>query len=308
MKRVLIIKLGYSETLDPEIGKYTSLGDVLRTTVILPCFKNDDVTWLTDEKAYPLLKNNEYINRVLFYDMTTCWQLQEEIFDVLINLEKVPGICALSNRITALDRYGFRYDPRIGKISAHIHSQEAFDIYTDFDFKRLANKLWQEVLYGMIGRKWKGEEYILNYEPQKEIYDVGLNYMVGHKWPSKAWAKNNWDALFHNLYKKGFAVNYQQGASNLDEYIKWIGSCRLIVTTDSLGLHLAIAMEKPVVVLFGPTMPDEVHLYGNGTKIIADIKCESQPCLLPKCSNGEPCMEAITVEQVVNAIRGLLNC
>jgi len=29
MAKVLIIKLGYSETLDPEIGETSSLGDVL---------------------------------------------------------------------------------------------------------------------------------------------------------------------------------------------------------------------------------------------------------------------------------------
>jgi len=33
--KILIIKLGYSETLDPEIGRVPSLGDVLRTTPIL---------------------------------------------------------------------------------------------------------------------------------------------------------------------------------------------------------------------------------------------------------------------------------
>jgi len=35
MKRILIIKLGYSETLDSMLSLTTSLGDVLRTTVIL---------------------------------------------------------------------------------------------------------------------------------------------------------------------------------------------------------------------------------------------------------------------------------
>ncbi len=34
-QKVLIIKVGYSETLDPEISNVTSYGDVLRTTVLL---------------------------------------------------------------------------------------------------------------------------------------------------------------------------------------------------------------------------------------------------------------------------------
>jgi hypothetical protein len=53
-KKVLIIKLGYSETLDSALSLTTSLGDVLRTTVILHFFKDWHITWLVDEKALPL--------------------------------------------------------------------------------------------------------------------------------------------------------------------------------------------------------------------------------------------------------------
>ena len=37
--KILIIKLGFSETLDEEISRFSSLGDVLRTTPILPTLK-----------------------------------------------------------------------------------------------------------------------------------------------------------------------------------------------------------------------------------------------------------------------------
>jgi len=53
MAKALIIKLGYSETLDKGISTTTSLGDVLRTAVILNFFKDDDVSWLVDRKAAP---------------------------------------------------------------------------------------------------------------------------------------------------------------------------------------------------------------------------------------------------------------
>ena len=92
-EKVLIIKLGYSETLDGEIGKITSLGDVLRSTVLLHLYKNAHVTWLVDEKAFPLLKGNPYVHRILSYDLSSVLQLQSERFDTVINLEKVPGLC-----------------------------------------------------------------------------------------------------------------------------------------------------------------------------------------------------------------------
>ena len=57
-ERVLIIKLGYSETLVNEVSRTTSLGDVLRSTVLLERFKDSSITWLVDEKAIELLKGN----------------------------------------------------------------------------------------------------------------------------------------------------------------------------------------------------------------------------------------------------------
>ena len=69
MAKILIVKLGYSETLDAEISRKSSLGDVLRTTVLLHAFKNDDVSWLVDEHAFPLLEGNPYIRQILVFDL-----------------------------------------------------------------------------------------------------------------------------------------------------------------------------------------------------------------------------------------------
>ena len=44
-----------------------------------------------------------------------------------------------------------------------------------------------------------------------------------------------------------------------------------IVTGDTLGMHIAIALGVPAVVLFGSTVPQEVELYDKGAKIMATI-------------------------------------
>ena len=127
-EKVLIIKLGYSETLDGEIGMITSLGDVLRSTVLLHLYKNAHVTWLVDEKAFLLLKGNPFVHRILSYDLTSVLQLQSERFDTVINLEKVPGVCAFSDSINAWRRYGFRFDPENGVAFAYDGSQHELEI------------------------------------------------------------------------------------------------------------------------------------------------------------------------------------
>ena len=104
MKKTLIIKTGYSETLDKNISYKSSLGDVLRTTVILHLLKDNHVTWLVDEHAFKLLHGNPYIDRILIYNLTSVLQLQRERFDTVINFEKVPGLCALADSVNAWRR------------------------------------------------------------------------------------------------------------------------------------------------------------------------------------------------------------
>ena len=126
MAQVLIIKLGYSETLDGEIGRVPSLGDVLRTTVILHLFKNDSVTWLVDEKAYPLLKNNQYIARTLTYNSDSVSQIKSQSYDMIVNFEKDRNICSLLDSIKAKRYYGFRFDEITGKPHYYTGSEGAF--------------------------------------------------------------------------------------------------------------------------------------------------------------------------------------
>ncbi|MDD5436991.1 MAG: glycosyltransferase family 9 protein, partial [Candidatus Omnitrophica bacterium] len=70
--KILIMKLGYSETLDSEIARIPSLGDVLRTTPILWAlkekYKDSHISWLVDRQAEPLLRGNPLIDRILVWD------------------------------------------------------------------------------------------------------------------------------------------------------------------------------------------------------------------------------------------------
>ena len=226
MAKILIIKLGYSETIDPGIGKVTSLGDVLRTTVILYPFANDHVTWLVDELAYPLLQGNPYIQRILPYDLSSVLQLQRERFDTVINLEKVPGVCALADSISAWRRYGFRFDEVRGVAEAYDGCEKVVSLCKDDDFKRTYKGSWQESLLQIVGAQWVGQEYLLGYQPtSREQFDVGLNWAVGTKWANKAWPVKRWDELKLSLAGK-FSYSAQEGMDDLRGYMDWINSCR----------------------------------------------------------------------------------
>lgn len=302
MAKVLIIKLGYSETFDPEIGEVSSLGDVLRSTVILQLFKKDRVTWLVDEKAYPLLENNKYIERILIFNLTSVLQLQSERFDTVINLEKVPGICAFADSVPAWRRYGFRFDANLGEFQVYDQSEHAFRICKDIHMKKRHVDCWQQLLLEMVGTKWSKEEYILGYKPKSKLqYDVGLNWKVGNKWPNKAWPKEYWESL-EELIRGRFSYSWQKGLDDIREYIDWINSCRLLITADSLGQHIALALKKNVLILYGPTNPNETYLYGLGKELLPEVDYNCIPCLKNKCFRKKNCMSFIKPERVAKEI------
>lgn len=307
MGKVLIIKLGYSETIDAGISKVTSLGDVLRTTVILYPFRNDHVTWLVDEQAYPLLEGNPYIHRILPYDLTSVLQLQRERFDTVINLEKVPGICALADSISAWRRYGFRFDEQNGIAEGYDGCEKVVSLCKNGDLKRTHQGSWQESLLQIVGARWEGQEYILGYRPREAAtVDIGLNWAVGSKWPNKGWPANNWEVL-KSLLAGRYTYSSQQGMNELHDYMEWINSCRLLVTNDSLGLHIALALKKKVVVLYGPTNPNETYFYGRGEVIYPDVAYDCIPCLAPSCRQERRCMEFISPERVLASIDLLMS-
>jgi heptosyltransferase-2 len=77
----------------------------------------------------------------------------------------------------------------------------------------------------------------------------------------------------------------------------------LIVSGDSLGMHLAIALKKYVVAWFGLSCAAEIDLYDRGIKIIRDLHCA--PCWKKVCDqpHGPICVTEFKPEWIVEAVR-----
>jgi heptosyltransferase-2 len=246
-RKVLIHKTGRRETFAPSEVSLPSLGDVVRATVLLHAFRDDDVTWVTSPEAMPLLADHPAIARLVAEGES----LSPDDHDLVLDLEN-PGAA-------------------IG-----------------------ARETWQQALFRLIGREWRGEEYWLGEQTLRAAQafppvEIGLNWAVGAKWPAKAWDMSHWRELRDRL-APDHSVSWQRGFNCLDEYVAWIAACDLIVTTDSLGLHLALALRKKVVALFGPTPSHQVYFYGRGTALSAEA------------SQKAPCVDMISVEEVRAAV------
>jgi len=89
------------------------------------------------------------------------------------------------------------------------------------------------------------------------------------------------------------------GQTGLRELAALFSLANLVITTDTGPMHLAAAVQAPLIVLFGPTAPWRTGPYGNGHVILRkDLPCS--PCFQRTCS-AVRCMQGITVEEVFAA-------
>ena len=69
--------------------------------------------------------------------------------------------------------------------------------------------------------------------------------------------------------------------NSLMEFASLVNLCNVLVTSDSLALHIGTALKKKVVAFFCPTSPNEIELYSRGIKLIPKKGCIC--CYKPKC-------------------------
>jgi len=161
---------------------------------------------------------------------------------------------------------------------------------------------------------------------------VGL--VLGTSWATKEWPQEKWYSLIKSLqYRADFvclggpkeATQYKPlmdsltaegidqimlnmlGKTTLQEVGALIESCDVVVTADTGSLHIALALDKPVVALFGPTDP---KLWGplTGTfKVLVNDELDCLGCRKRRCPKPDQyCMSGIEPVRVKKAIFELI--
>jgi heptosyltransferase-2 len=99
------------------------------------------------------------------------------------------------------------------------------------------------------------------------------------------------------------AINFA-GETSLSELAALIARAAICVTNDSGPMHLAVALGRPVVGVFGPTDPVWAGPYRHtGSVVRAGVPCS--PCYLRRlsqCPNNHACMEKVSAGSVVEKI------
>ena len=194
-----------------------------------------------------------------------------------------------------------------------------------YNILELADKVSKPVLYVTKEAHSKISSKLPGWNFKKDLLTIGLNIGVGTKWPSKAWPIQNWESLIDYLHTDEFNLLLLGGPdeevqmvelknkypflintgfnNSLMEFAAIVDLCDVIVTADTLALHIATALGKKIIALFGPTSSNEIELYEKGVKMIAGEECK---CYYHKfCSEEVSCMKKITGEEVYGSLKSL---
>jgi lipopolysaccharide heptosyltransferase II len=94
------------------------------------------------------------------------------------------------------------------------------------------------------------------------------------------------------------------GETSLPEMVEWLRLSELMITNDTGPMHVAAALDTPLVALFGPTEPRRTGPYGQLDSVLRiDLPCS--PCLKSHCTYEKPneCLKAISPAMVFENAR-----
>jgi len=152
----------------------------------------------------------------------------------------------------------------------------------------------------------------------------------GTNWPTKQWRSDGFAEVARHLLQKNCAVTLvgsdreravceavaglAPGAVNLagettvSELAALIRRASVCVTNDSGPMHLAAALDRPVVSIFGPTDPVWAGPYRrDGAVVRVELPCS--PCYLrrlARCMHGHACMENVSAGAVIERAESIL--
>jgi heptosyltransferase-2 len=107
-------------------------------------------------------------------------------------------------------------------------------------------------------------------------------------------------AVAARIESLGAPAHSLAGQTTLAEFMDLASACRVFLTNDSGGMHVASALGVPTVAVFGATDDTATAPAGPLTSVVRE-HAECAPCLLRECPIDHRCMTRVTVGRVIAA-------
>ncbi|MGE5412412.1 MAG: glycosyltransferase family 9 protein [Clostridiales bacterium] len=118
------------------------------------------------------------------------------------------------------------------------------------------------------------------------------------------------ESRYVEMINKGIKEEHQSkvvnasGMLTLSELILLISGCKIMITNDSGPMHIAFALRKNTIALFGPCPPQDCTTNTNVYYIYKNLYCS--PCVhhfaISPCRGDNKCMKMISTDEVMKAV------
>lgn len=299
------------------------------------------VTWLTRKAAAALFDGNPFVDEVLTTDdAVTSARLATETFDAVLCPDADPDAAALAAMAKARERRGYVRDGSGRVVALGPGARHWLAMGLSDTAKKANTATYQRLVAEVLALDPQHvTEPVLEPHARDRAAAamfaqalpgagplVGLNTGAGGRWAYKVWTREHQATFLRLATDQGLRVLLLGGPdevathqellaaaagrpvfdggnhNSFSRFAALLEQCRVVVTSDSLAVHVAAARKVPAVVLFGPTSAAEIELYGRGTKIVPrDLECLC--CYLPRCDRVPHCQALIEPATVLAAVQ-----
>ena len=313
------------------IVKLSALGDIVHAAVVLQFIKkyypNAHITWLVDTRFASLLKDHPLIDELVVLPLKQSFKQSYKILKTLGKFDKVIDLqglfkSAVVAKIIGKQTYGFSRESVKEKIAARLYRHKfKIDYNENIIIRNLA------LVAFALNFSFEASE-ILEKVPCFEASEIYKNESGKKRVLITAFASE--ESKIYNKFKdvirlldgceiylcygseseKVRAEAIISGTSaklleklNIKEMISFIVSCDLVIGNDSGLTHLAWAMNRPSVTLFG-NRPSHRNAYITDKNLVIDMGKQIDARSIDK---NDFCIREIFPETVANFAKRLLN-
>lgn len=299
-----------------------AMGDIIHTLPAVASLRQSipgaRLTWLVEAKWAALLEGNPFVDEILLLDrsslgglLRTARALRGRRFDVAVDFQGLLK-SALAATVAHPERiYGYhRWQAREG-LAAFFYSHRVkvgavHVVERHLELAAAAGATSRALVFPLPEGKPEGE---LPRSPY-----VLASPLAGWRW--KQWPVERYGELAGELAQINMPLvlnippaaardfpalpGVQVHMSGLAGLIDATRRAAAVVGVDSGPLHLAAALERPGVAIFGPTDPARNGPYGNSMSV---LRASSARTTYQRHSGIDPAMAAITAREVFRALK-----
>ncbi len=300
-------------------------------------YPTSTVYWVTLKAAKGVIENNSYIDKIFEYNAESLSILNNMKFDIVMNIDKSMRSGALAMSVNADKKLGFGINGNGQIFPFNKSAEYNYLLGMDDHLKfKINQRTGQDYLAETLELDYQRDEYIFNFSNDElnfiEKYKdsvgiksndevIGFNTGCSDTFPNKKMTIEQHEILIerflsYNRFKimllggpedternNYLSANFNNKIINtpMNEGVRR-GACyenipQVIITGDSFGMHLAIALKKYVIVWFGLSCWTEIDLYDRGVKLFPE-GLECAPCWKKVCPNNLECIQMIDLERI----------